>query len=154
MGRYSNPVLNGKPRAYNNVIVDGSLLYVTTDYCGMEVLRVKDSGIIRPVSWWNPWKCPGGGFQWFKSNGHTNEIVFDRKNKLLFMATGKSDLNVVSVADPKKPIEVFNYGGPNNNLGTWGVSRYRNEIYLSYICTFIPFQSNWTGVKVLRRVSD
>ncbi|MCI0416356.1 hypothetical protein L0222_26580 [bacterium] len=150
VGRYSNPALNGRPRAYNNLVVDGSLLYVTTDYCGLEVLQVNGSGMIRPVSWWNPWKCPGGALQWFKSDGHSNEIAFDKQNKLIYMSTGKSDLNVVSVADPERPVEVFKYGGPNNGLGTWGVSRHGNEIYLSYICAFIPFQSNWTGVKILR----
>lgn len=147
--RYSNPAMNGKPRAYNNVVVDGPLVYVTADYCGMEVLRTDENGTITPVSWWNPWNCPGGPFQWFKSEGHANEIAFDSKDKLLFLSTGKSDLNVVSVADPAVPTQVYNYGGPQNHLGTWGVSLYENEIYLSYICTFIPFQSHWTGVKVL-----
>ena len=149
IGRYSNPALNRKPRAYNNLVVDGSLIYVTFDYCGMEVLNVNPSGQLQPVSWWNPWNCPGSPFEWFKSPGHTNEIAFDSQSKLVFMATGKSDLNVVSVADPAHPREVLNYGGPNNDLGTWGVSIYEDEVYLAYICTFIPFQSKWSGVKIL-----
>lgn len=50
-GRYSNPELNGKPRAYNNVIVDGSYAYVTVDYCGLEVLNVSEPANIRLASW-------------------------------------------------------------------------------------------------------
>jgi hypothetical protein len=149
IGRYSNAALNGRPRAYNNVIVDDSLVYVTADYCGLEILRIDSKKNIQPVGWWNPWKCPGGPFQWFKSDGHANEIAFDKQNKIVFLATGKSDLNVLSVSDPENPNEILNYGGLNNGLGTWGVSRYQNEIYLSYICAFIPFQSSWTGVKIL-----
>jgi hypothetical protein len=34
-------------------------------------------------------------------------------------------------------------------VGTWGVGLYQGQVYLSYICAFIPFSSNWTGVKIL-----
>jgi hypothetical protein len=50
IGRYSNPVLNGKPRAYNNVVLDGSRVYVTVDYCGLEVLDVGTPAAIRQLS--------------------------------------------------------------------------------------------------------
>jgi hypothetical protein len=147
--RYSNPALNGRPRAYNNIVVDGSLIYVSADYCGLEILRFDRSRKIRLVSWWNPWSCPGGALQWFKSEGHANEIAFDKEDHLLFLATGKSDMNILDVAEPSNPKQVLNYGGPANGIGTWGVSRYANHIYLAYICTFVPFQSNWTGIKIL-----
>ncbi len=150
VGRYSNPVMNGKPRAYNNAVIDDSLLYVTVDYCGMEVLNVADPGNIKQVAWWNPWHCQVSGWQWFKSDGHANEIDYDKRSKLIFMSTGKSDLDVVNVEDPKAPVLCKVYGGTDNNIGTWGVSIYDDKIYLSYICTFgIPFKSNWTGVKIL-----
>ena len=148
VGRWSNPALNGKPRAYNNVVVDGTRAYVTVDYCGLEVLNVKKPAAIKLLSWWNPWRCPGGLFGWFTSDGHTNEIAFDRECKLLFLSAGKSDVEILSVADPKRPQSRGRYPGTDNGLGTWGVSRAGNEVYLSYICTLgIPFASNWSGVK-------
>src|ERR1051325_3897416 len=41
-GRFSNPSLSGRPRAYNNLVLDDSLVYVAVDYCGMEILNVSD----------------------------------------------------------------------------------------------------------------
>lgn len=68
---------------------------------------------------------------------------------LIFLSFGKSDLQVVNIADPARPAYKGEYGGITNNMGTWGVSLSGKNIYLAYICSFIPFYSNWTGVKVL-----
>lgn len=150
IGRYSNPVMNGKPRAYNNIVLDGALAYVTVDYCGLEILNISDPSAIALVRWWNPWTCQTSGFNWFKSDGHANEIALDTKKKLLFISTGKSDLHVLDVSHPTDPEHCAIYGGTANNIGTWGVSIYENNVYLSYICTLgIPFASRWTGVKIL-----
>lgn len=149
IGKYSNPVLNGKPRAYNNIILDGDNVYITVDYCGLEVLNIADPADIKVVSWWNPWNCHTNPANWFSSPGHTNEIAMDRDNKLLFISTGKSDMMVVDIANPAAPDSCSFYGGVNNNIGTWGVSLHKNQIYLSYICSFVPFSSNWAGVKAL-----
>ncbi|MBI5858811.1 MAG: hypothetical protein HZB42_14360 [Sphingobacteriales bacterium] len=147
IGRYSNPVMNGKPRAYNNIVVDDDLAYIATDYCGMEILNVKDPANIRSVGWWNPYGCPANN--WFSSPVHANEIAYNKDCKLIFLSTGKSDLDVIKVADPANPTLCKEYGGPNNGMGTWGVSLYKDRIFLSYICSFIPFSSNWTGIKLL-----
>ncbi len=146
-GRYSNPVMNGKPRAYNNIVVDNDLAFIAVDYCGMEVLNIKDPSNIKLVGWWNPYGCPKNN--WFSSPVHANEIAYDSHCRLLFISTGKSDLNVVSVADPAHPVLCREYGGTGNKKGTWGVSNYKNKIYLSYICAVIPFASNWTGIQLL-----
>jgi hypothetical protein len=136
------------PRAYNNLVLNDSLLYVTVDYCGLEILNVSDTANISLTGWWNPYNCPGNN--WFASPSHTNEIAYDPDCNVVFISTGKSDMMVVDVANPSAPDSCNFYGGVNNNIGTWGVSRYENEIYLSYICTLgIPFASNWTGVKIL-----
>ena len=148
IGRYSNPALHGKPRAYNNVVLDGSRVYVTVDYCGLEVLNVANPAAIRRVSWFNPFECPGHPLYWFVSPGHTNEITYDKQCKLLFMSAGKTDLMVVSVADPKHPVLRTSFPGVDNRIGTWGVSRSGDQLYLSYLCTLgIPFESRWSGVK-------
>jgi hypothetical protein len=151
-GKYSNPEMNGKPRAYNNIVLDGSVAYITVDYCGMETLDISNPSNIRLLSWWNPWNCHTNPLNWFSSNGHANEIAIDKMNKLVFMSTGKSDMQVVNVANPANPVHKYEYGGINNNIGTWGISVSNNNIYLSYICNALPwpFSSNWTGIKILR----
>lgn len=150
IGRYSNPVMNGKPRAYNHVVLDGPLAYIAVDYCGVEILDIRDATNIQRVSWWNPWNCQKSGWKWFTSPGHANEVAIDRANKLLFISTGKGDLHVLDIHKPASPSLLAVYGGPDNGIGTWGVSRHADRVYLSYICTFgIPFKSNWTGVKIL-----
>ena len=147
IGRYSNPVMNGKPRAYNNIVVDEDLAYIAVDYCGMEILNVKDPANIKSVGWWNPYGCPTNN--WFSSPVHANEIAYNKDCKLVFLSTGKSDLDVIKVSDPANPSLCKEYSGPNNGMGTWGVSLYKDRVFLSYICSFIPFPSNWTGVKIL-----
>lgn len=148
-GKYANPDMNGKPRAYNNIVVDGNIIYAAVDYCGLEVLNITDTANIRLTAWWNPWNCETNPFNWFSSNGHTNEIAFDASKKLIFLSSGKSDLQVVDVNNPSAPAFKYEYGGINNGIGTWGVSISMNKIFLSYICSAIPFPSNWTGVKIL-----
>lgn len=148
-GKYSNPLLNGRPRAYNNVVLHKQKIYVTFDYCGLEVLDVSDTGNIKQHSWWNPWGCPNNN--WFTSRGHTNEIAIDTSCEIVFMSTGKSELYVVDISDPLNPDSLTSYGATDNNLGTWGVSRYKDRVYMSYICTLgIPFPGTWSGVKSLR----
>lgn len=146
-GHYSNPALNGLPRAYNNIVLDGSLAYIAVDYCGLEVLNVSDTSSITLVGWWNPYNCPTNN--WFTSPVHANELAYNRECKLLFVSTGKSDMYVLDMENPSAPDSSGFYGGVSNDIGTWGVSTYQNEIFLSYVCAVIPFASNWTGVKIL-----
>ena len=151
IGRYSNPELNGLPRAYNNIILDGDLVYIAVDYCGLEVLDISDPAQIKLIGWWNPWDCQGNPFNWFSSPGHTNEMTYNPDCKTLFLSTGKSDMYAVDISDPTQPDSCFSYGGISNDIGTWGVSAFKDKIFLSYICVplSIPFPSNWTGVKIL-----
>jgi len=146
-GRYSNPVMNGKPRAYNNIVVENDLAYIAVDYCGMEILNVKDIANIKSVGWWNPHGCPTNN--WFTSPVHANEIAYNKDCNLVFLSTGKSDLDIINVLDPANPVLCKEFGGPNNNMGTWGVSIYKDKVFLSYTCAIIPFASNWTGIKLL-----
>lgn len=151
-GRYSNPVMNGKPRAYNNLVVDDTLIYVTVDYCGLEVLNISDTGNITQVSWWNPWTCETSPFNWLVSAGHTNEIVYDPDCQLLFMSTGRSDMYVVDISDPSSPDSCNHYGNTSDSLATWGIARHEDKLFLSYICVpwpYIPFPGIWTGVKTI-----
>jgi len=150
-GRFANPVLYDPfnlPRAYNNLVVDDSLLYVAVDYCGVEVLNIADTANITLQGWWNPYNCPNNN--WYTSPVHANEIQYDKNGKKLFLSTGKSDMMVVDVSNPANPDSCAMFGSVSNNIGTWGIGLWQNQLYLSYICTFgIPFASDWTGVKLL-----
>ena len=148
-GQYSNPLLNTRARAYNNLVLNDTLVYVATDYCGLEILNVKDTANISQLSWWNPWHCETPANTWFNSVGHTNEIEFDPVCKLVFMSAGRSDLFAVNVNNPLLPDSCARFGIPGDSLGTWGVGRYNNQLYLSYMFAVIPFYANWGGTKIL-----
>lgn len=148
-GHYANTALMNRPRAYNNIILDDSLAYVAIDYCGMEVLNIKDTANIKQIGWWNPWRCESTSNTWFNSGGHTNEIAFDKECKLVFMSSGKSEINVVSVSNPSTPDSCTKYTTNGSNQGAWGLGLYQNQIYAAYIFVplGIPFFSSWGGVK-------
>lgn len=55
----------------------------------------------------------------------------------------------VDVSDISYPDSCNYYGGASNDIGTWGLGIYENQIYLSYVCSVIPFSSNWSGIKIL-----
>lgn len=146
-GRFSNPALNGKPRAYNNLILDDTLLYVAVDYCGLEILNIKDTSDIKIAGKWNPYNCPVNN--WFTSPVHANEIQFNKNCRTLFLSVGKTDMIVLDVSDIASPDSCNYYGGASNDIGTWGIGLYKDQIYLSYVCSLIPFTSNWAGLKIL-----
>lgn len=154
IGHYSNPELNGLPRAYNNLVKNGQHVYVTVDYCGLEVFDVSDPSTPQMVSWWNPWDCSSNPFNWFSSPGHTNELVMKEDCNLLFVASGKSDMYVLDVSNPLEPDSCAVFGGIDNNIGTWGVTLRGDSVYLSYVCAVIPFASNWTGIKIIHVETD
>ncbi len=150
-GHYSNPAIYSRPRAYNNVVLNDTLLYVAADYCGMEILSIADTSNVYQVGWWNPWHCESLSNTWFNSPGHTNEIQYDPFCKDVFLASGKSEMNVVNVTDPTSPDSCTKYSTAGGNVGVWGVALYQDQVYLCYIYVplGIPFFSNWSGVKAL-----
>lgn len=151
IGRYSNPAMNGRPRAYNNIVLNGSLAYVAVDYVGMEILDIANPRAIKLVSWWNPWNPKLEGLRWFSSPGHANEIAYDAKSKTVLMSAGRSDLMAVSVSDPAHPRQVGSVGEVDDTHATWGLSLHDDRVYLSYIRTLgIPFRADWPGVKIFR----
>jgi hypothetical protein len=150
-GRYANPALYipfDLTRGYNNLVVDDSLAYIAVDYCGLEVLNISDTSHIVLRGWWNPYRCPSN--DWYSSPVHATEIQYNKTCKQVFLSTGKSDMHVINVADPTHPDSCNSYGGVSNDIGSWGMGLYQNQIYVAYICTLgIPFPSNWTGIKIL-----
>ncbi len=148
-GQYSNPALLTRPRAYNNLVLHDTLVYSACDYAGMEVLNVKDTSNITQTGWWNPWNAHLPSNTWFNSPGHTNEIEFDPLCKMLFMTAGRSDVMAVSVANPAMPDSCARFGSNADSLGTWGLGRYQNQLYVGYIFAGVPFYANWGGTKIL-----
>src|SRR6185369_3643719 len=138
---------NDHPKAYNNIVLDDTLAYIAVDYAGMEVVDLSDTSNITLTGWWNPYNAPANN--WFTSPVHANEIQLEKNCKRVFMSTGKSDMMVVDVSNPALPDSCNFYGGVSNNIGTWGIGLWQNQVYLSYICAAIPFSSNLTQVTLL-----
>ena len=151
VGRYVNGGMKGKQQAYNNLVIDGTTAYVATDYAGMEVLDVRDPRDIRPVAWWNPWKADTPENLWFNSPGHTNQIEFDPKRRLVYLSAGDSELLVVDVSERTRPRLAARYGEPRDRLGAWGLTVAGDFVYLAYITAAVPFHGTWSGIKAVKR---
>ena len=140
-----------KQQAYNNIAINYPYAYIALDYCGMEVVNIRNPRSPRHVSWWNPWACNTNANNWFNSPGHTNQLVFDKRTKEVFMSAGDSELQVVDVSNPRRPRLKSKFGRPKNGQGVWGASVTDEMIYLTYIKTFIPFRGGWSGIKAVPR---
>lgn len=140
-----------KQQAYNNVAINFPYAYIPLDYCGLEIVNIKNPSNIKHVGWWNPWSCNTRKNNWFNSPGHTNQIILDKRTKEVFMSAGDSELQVVDVSDPRKPRLKSKFGKPKNGQGVWGATVTDEMIYLTYIKTFVPFRGGWSGIKAVPR---
>ncbi len=147
-----NPHLAGKAQAYNNLVLAGTLAYVAVDYCGLEIWDLREPTQPELVGWWNPWGCARGGNLWFNSAGHTNQLAFDPTQQLVYLAAGDSELQVVQVADPRRPTLVAAHGAPKDRAGAWGLALGEETVYLTYIRAVVPFQGNWRGIVAFTRL--
>lgn len=137
----------GTQQAFNNVLINGSIAYITTDYCGMEIVDISDPTNPSRLSWLNPWGCETSSNNWFNSDGHMNQIRYHAAPQLLFVSSGKSEIIVVDVSDPAKPLVKSRYGALNNDEGVWGVDLKDGKLYILYITVIIPFTSNFSGIR-------
>ena len=147
--RYINPAALGKQQAYNNIALHGDTAYLAVDFCGLEILDVSDLSDIAELAWWNPWDCQSPANTWLNSPGHSNQIQFDSDRRLVFLSTGRSELNIVDVSNAAQPRQVGSYGSPTDNFFTWGATLHGERVYLTYISSLFPFFSVWSGVKIL-----
>lgn len=148
-GRYINPLALGKQQAYNNIALNNDTAYVAADYCGLEILHISDPEDISGISWWNPWDCQSQANAWVNSPGHANQLDFDPAHHLVFLSTGRSELNITDVSDPAAPRQIGTYGTPSDNYLTWGATQAGERIYLAYINPLFPIFGIWSGVKIL-----
>lgn len=151
IGRYVNAGMGQKQQAYNNLILDGDRLYAAIDYAGLEILDVKRSDAIRQVGWWNPWQANTLQNVWFNSAGHTNQLEFDPQRRLIYLSSGDSELQVVDVSKPDRPLLVQHLGTTQDGRGTWGVTLGRDMVYLTYMSAVIPFRGTWSGIVAVKR---
>jgi len=152
IGRYINEKMGGKQSAYNNVQIDGDRAYVAIDYAGIEILDISDPRRMRQLGWWNPWKAETNSNTWFNSPGHTNQIVFDQKRKLVHLSAGDSEMVTINVTEHRKPKLVGQVGEPKNGEGVWGLcaNKSGDTIYLGYIRTIIPFRGKKASIRAVQ----
>ena len=152
IGRYINPKVGlAKQQAFNNLVIDWPYAYAATDYCGMDVVDIRDPAHMRLAGWWNPWRCDKMSNLWFNSGGHTNQIGLDAARHLVYLSAGASELQVVNVADPASPRLAAQYRDAKKKQGAWGMTLAAEAVYLDYITAFIPFQGSWAGVRAVTR---
>jgi len=162
IGLFANPITYvpmNLPRAYNNIVLDDTLAYIAVDYCGIEVVNIKDPYNPILVSHWNPHNCPSG--QWSNAPIHTNELKLFPECDLLFVSTGKSELQVLNISDPTNLSLADSYGSIVDTTGSWGLDVTSESVFLTYvyiseliIFPFAPFHSNWSGVREINFDSD
>ncbi|MEM7250622.1 MAG: hypothetical protein AAF493_04330 [Pseudomonadota bacterium] len=147
IGRHINPKMGNKPQAYNKVLIVRDRAYVAIDYCGFEVVDIRDPRNMRQISWWNPWQCEQFKNVWFNSPGHTNQMVINGRE--VWLSAGDSELLSLDVSTPRRPQLAWRHGAPRNGRGTWGLNATDERIYLTYIRTPIPFRGTWAGIIAL-----
>lgn len=153
-GRFVNPIVQTNvPRAYNNIILNDTLAYVAVDYCGVEILDIRDTSNIILLDHYNPHACPSG--YWWTSPIHANEMHFVQECNKLMVAGGKSELNVLDVSDPLNVSYCGGYGSLTDTTGTWGLSFRNDTLYLSYVFSlnwppFSPFWGEDPGIRMVK----
>lgn len=156
-GQYANPITYvpiNRPRAYNNLILDDTLVYVAVDYCGVEVLNIKDTSNIKLLDHFNSVNCPTGS--WYNAAVHANELKYNAACKELFVTTGKSEMISFDVSNPSNIDSTGMYGSLTDTTATWGIGMRNDSIFLSYILIPIyipflhPFDAKWNGIKMIK----
>lgn len=154
IGHYVNPQQPPNTAdAYNNVRLVGDLGFVTTDFCGFEVVDVSDPANMQQVAWVNPWDC--SGLSWFGSDGHTNELITARHDSLLFMSGADSEVLIYDITTPAMPHLIGGLIHPNDSAVVWGLDVKDSLVVLNYIdnSTVIfppqPYYANDGGFQIL-----
>ncbi|MEZ6138996.1 MAG: hypothetical protein R3B84_00360 [Zavarzinella sp.] len=150
-GKYTNTAMGKKQQAYNNIVIEGTVLYAAVDYAGLEILDISNPAKIRQLGWFNPWEAHTPKNLWFNSPGHTNQLAIDSREKKIYLSAGDSDLLVVNVAEKSKPALVSHFGRPADKAGVWGVALAPKRVYLAYTKAVIPFVGTWAGLKSVGR---
>ena len=152
VGRYVNSKMMGKQQAYNNLVLDGNRAFIAVDYAGLEIVDISNPSKMRQLAWWNPWKAETTSNFWLNSPGHTNQLHYDKRNRMVYLSAGASELQVVDVSSIRRPRLHTTFGSPQRREGVWGLTFANEIVYLAYIRTVIPFQGTWAGVRAVSAV--
>ena len=157
IGQFANPVTFepiNLPRAYNNIVLNGSIAYVAVDYCGVEILDISDPANIELLNHYNPVNCPVG--VWHDAPIHANEMIFNEACQKLFVSSGKSELIALDVSDPNNVESCGMFGTTEDTTATWGIGMRNDSIFLSYLIIPVyipiihPFDAKWNGIKMVK----
>lgn len=157
VARFANPITfaNGnQPRAYNNVLLNDSLVYIAVDYCGIEVVKINDWDNLTMLEHYNPHDCPSGS--WFNAPLHANEMKYVASCEKLLVSVGRGEMEVLDVSNPEMVEYCGGYGSIDDTTATWGIGMRNDSIFLSYLIIPIyipfihPFDAKWNGIKMIK----
>lgn len=146
VSHYINTAATNKQQAFNHIYLKGDTAFAGVDYCGVEVLDISDTNQIVQLAWWNPYNCESAGNVWTNSPGHINEIRYDSAHQLLFASAGASEIVAIDVSDAAHPRQAGLYA-PTNTQAVWGITIHGQEVFAHYINSFVPYFSDWQGLK-------
>ncbi|MBK7553163.1 MAG: hypothetical protein IPI55_00805 [Flavobacteriales bacterium] len=159
IGHYVNPLQPVNTAvAYNNIALVGDHAFITTDFCGFEVVDISNVASMQQVAWINPWNC--NGLSWFGSDGHTNDLVTAMGDSLIFISGGDSEVLIYDITSPGQPALVGGLISPNDSAVAWGVDVFNDLAVLSYIDNSLvlfppqPYYGNDGGVQLLQWTAD
>ena len=149
--RYINEdFLNLTQQAYNDIVVNGDRAYVSTDFCGLEILDISNPLDISQLGIWNPWNCETTANNWLNSEGHANQLGFlpGYEGALLILNANDTELVALDVSNPAGIQLVGTYGETGDNIRTWGLGISEDYIAAAYYFTILPWASTESKVKL------
>jgi hypothetical protein len=148
ISQYINPLQDITQQAYNDIVIHGDVAYISLDYCGFEILDISNPVDIKQLGSDNPWGCEDGG--WLFNEGHANQLQLDTAHQLLFLSAGDSEIVCYDVNQPTVPVMAGAIGLTGDSRGSWGVTLHQDQLFVSYISTFVPFVSLWSGIQIFK----
>ena len=137
--------------AYNNIAVYGTVAYIAVDYCGLDIIDISDPQSPQNVGWINPWDCDITN--WDGRPGHTNQLVIDQENELLYLSGGDSEILVYDISIPHQPDLVGQFVELDDLQVSWGVGISGTSIVTAMVDNplGVPYDSNWGGIQIFNR---
>lgn len=106
--------------AYNGIELDGNRVYLAVDFCGLEIVDIGTPDTAIQVGWYNPWNCTTPA-NWFTSPGHTNEMKWLDRGRILLTSGARTEIIALDVSDPSQIDVVGSYGVVGDSTVSWGL---------------------------------
>ena len=138
--------------AYNKVEVKDEWAFISTDYCGMEVVDLTQLGDLPQGDWYNPFDCMPSS--WFGGEGHTNGIKILDDEELLFMSAGDTEILAYDISEPSDVSEIGRYQMLQDSTVAWSLDVQDDLIVLSCIDNHLlplqPYYGDFGGIILLK----